>query len=155
MHTKLNTHQNDSNFLTHSLWSKTKLGMQHIHLELLWILSYAITNKNKHISRINNSDKHKIVMSDVNAAVKWCLTLMPRYSDSIGRRARGRERMRTDRRGDDGTVRPTSAGAPRGGEACPEGCGAQTGVAGPPRRPGKAVRRRHVPTAWVIPGSNV
>jgi hypothetical protein len=29
------THQNDSNFLTHGLWSKTKLCMQHIHLEIL------------------------------------------------------------------------------------------------------------------------
>jgi hypothetical protein len=56
---------------------------------------------------------------------------MPRYSDSIGRRARGRERMRTDRRGDDGIVRPMSAGAPCGGEACPEGCGTRIGGHGP------------------------
>jgi hypothetical protein len=32
---KKNTHQNVSNIPAHDLWSKTKLGMQHIHLELL------------------------------------------------------------------------------------------------------------------------
>jgi hypothetical protein len=63
MHTKINTHQNDSNFLTHDIWSKPKLGMQHIHLELLLNLTYAITKKNKHISRINLSDKYKIVIN--------------------------------------------------------------------------------------------
>jgi hypothetical protein len=63
MHTKINTHQNDSNFLTHDLWSKPKLVMQHIHLELLWILSYAFSKKNKHISRINISDNYKIVIN--------------------------------------------------------------------------------------------
>jgi hypothetical protein len=36
------------------------LGMQHIHLELLWILTYAIIKKNKHISRINISGNYKI-----------------------------------------------------------------------------------------------
>jgi hypothetical protein len=60
MHTKTNTHQNDSNFLTHVVWSKTSLEMQHIHLELLWILSYAITTKNMHISRINISANIKM-----------------------------------------------------------------------------------------------
>jgi hypothetical protein len=55
--------KNDSNFLPYDLWSKTKLGMQHIHLELLWILTYAITEKNKHISRKNISDNHKIVFN--------------------------------------------------------------------------------------------
>jgi hypothetical protein len=63
MHIKINKHQNDSNFLTHGLWSKTKLGMQHIHLELLWILSYAITLKIKHFSKINVYDKYKIVIN--------------------------------------------------------------------------------------------
>jgi hypothetical protein len=63
MHTKINTHQNDSNFLTHEIWSKPKLVMQHIHLEILWILSYAFTKKNKHISRINIYDKYKIVIN--------------------------------------------------------------------------------------------
>jgi predicted RNA-binding protein len=60
---KQNTHQNDSNFLTRDLWSKPKLGMQHIHLELLWNLTYAITKKNKLISRINISNKYKIVIN--------------------------------------------------------------------------------------------
>jgi hypothetical protein len=61
MHTKINKHPIDPNFLTHVLWSKTNLGMQHIHLELPLILSYSITKKNKHISRINISDNYKIV----------------------------------------------------------------------------------------------
>jgi hypothetical protein len=65
MHTKINTHQNGPNFLTHGLWSKTRLGMQHIHLELLWILIYAITKKNKHTSRINISDNYKIVINSL------------------------------------------------------------------------------------------
>jgi hypothetical protein len=60
MHTKINTQQIDPTFLTHDLWSKTSLGMQHTHLELLCILSYAITKKNKHISRINISVNYKI-----------------------------------------------------------------------------------------------
>jgi hypothetical protein len=54
---------NDSNFLTHGLWSKTKLGMQHIHQELLKILSYAFTNKIRHISWINISNKYKIAIN--------------------------------------------------------------------------------------------
>jgi hypothetical protein len=37
--------------------------MQHIHLELLWILTYAIIKKNKHISRINIYDNYKIVIN--------------------------------------------------------------------------------------------
>jgi hypothetical protein len=37
--------------------------MQHIHLEILWILTYAITKKSKHISRINISDNYKIVIN--------------------------------------------------------------------------------------------
>jgi hypothetical protein len=53
MHIKINTHQNDSNFLTPDLWSKTRLGMKHIHLELPKILSYIFTNKIRHISGIN------------------------------------------------------------------------------------------------------
>jgi hypothetical protein len=63
MHTKIYTHQNNSNFLTHDLWSKTRLGIQHIHIELLGILSSAITKKNKHISRINIYDNYKIVIN--------------------------------------------------------------------------------------------
>jgi hypothetical protein len=37
--------------------------MQHIHLEILWILRYANTKKNKHFSRINISDNYKIVIN--------------------------------------------------------------------------------------------
>jgi hypothetical protein len=37
--------------------------MQPIHLELLWISSYAFSKKNKHISRINISDNYKIVIN--------------------------------------------------------------------------------------------
>jgi hypothetical protein len=63
MHTKINTHQNDPNFLTHVIWSKNNLGMQHIHLELLWNLTYAFTKKNKHNSRINIYVNYKIVIN--------------------------------------------------------------------------------------------
>jgi hypothetical protein len=63
MHKKINTHQNYPNFLTHVLWSKNNLGMQHIHLKLLWILTYAIIKKNKHFSRINISGNDKIVIN--------------------------------------------------------------------------------------------
>jgi mRNA-degrading endonuclease YafQ of YafQ-DinJ toxin-antitoxin module len=59
----MNTHQIDPNFITHELWSKTRLGMQHIHLQLLWILIYAITTKIKHISIINISVNYKIVIN--------------------------------------------------------------------------------------------
>jgi hypothetical protein len=63
MHTKINTHQIDPSFLTRDLWSKIRLWMQHIYLELLWILTYAIIRKNKHISRINIYDNYKIVIN--------------------------------------------------------------------------------------------
>jgi hypothetical protein len=63
MHTKLNTHKKDSHFLTHDLWSNTKLGMQHVHPELLGNLTYATTKKNKHISRINISNNYKFVIN--------------------------------------------------------------------------------------------
>jgi hypothetical protein len=63
MHTKINAQQFDPNFLTHDLWSKTRPGMQHVNLELLWILTYTIIKKNKHISRINISDNYKIVIN--------------------------------------------------------------------------------------------
>jgi hypothetical protein len=55
MHTKIITQQNDPNILTHVIWSKTSLVVQHIHLELIWNLSYEILKKNKHNSRINIS----------------------------------------------------------------------------------------------------
>jgi hypothetical protein len=60
---EINKHQNDSHFLTHGLWSKTMLGMQHVHLQLQKILSYVITKKIRRISRINISDEHKIVIN--------------------------------------------------------------------------------------------
>jgi hypothetical protein len=63
MHTKLNTQQNDPNFLTHVVWSKTSLGMQHVHLELLWNLSYEFLKKNKDKSRIIISCNYKIVIN--------------------------------------------------------------------------------------------
>jgi hypothetical protein len=63
MHTKINIPQNDPNFLTHVIWSKTSLVVQHIHLELLWNLSYAFSKKNKHNSRINISGNYKIVIN--------------------------------------------------------------------------------------------
>jgi hypothetical protein len=65
MHTKINTQQKDPNFLTHVTWSKTILGMEHIHLELLWNLTYAIAKKNKHNSRINISGNYKIVINSL------------------------------------------------------------------------------------------
>jgi hypothetical protein len=61
MHTKINTQQNDPNFLTHVIWSKTSLVVQHIHLALLQNLSYAFSKKNKHNSRMNISVNYKIV----------------------------------------------------------------------------------------------
>jgi hypothetical protein len=63
MHTKINTQQNDPNFLTHVIWSKTSLEVQHIHLELLWNLSYTFSKKNNHNSRINISGNYKIVIN--------------------------------------------------------------------------------------------
>jgi hypothetical protein len=63
MHTKIITPQNDPNFLTHFIWSKTSLVVQHIHLELLWNLSYVFSKKNKHNSRINISGNYKIVIN--------------------------------------------------------------------------------------------
>jgi hypothetical protein len=63
MHTKINTQQNDPNFHTHVIWFKTSLVVQHIHLELLWNLSYEILKKNKHNSRINISGNYKIVIN--------------------------------------------------------------------------------------------
>jgi hypothetical protein len=63
MHTKINTHQNDPNFLPHVIRPKNNIGMQHKHLELSWNLTHAITRKSKHISRINISAKYKIVIN--------------------------------------------------------------------------------------------
>jgi hypothetical protein len=63
MHTKIITHQNDPNFLTHVIRFKSSLVVQHIHLELLWNLSYEILKKNQHNSRINISVNYKIVIN--------------------------------------------------------------------------------------------
>jgi hypothetical protein len=77
MHTKINTHQNDPNFLTHAIWSKTSLGVQHIHLELLWKLSYVYSNKIKHNSRINISSDYKIVINSPEV----CLWITRQYEN--------------------------------------------------------------------------
>jgi hypothetical protein len=63
MHTKLNTPQNDPNFLTHVIWFKSSLVVQHIHLGLLWNLSYEFLKKIKHNSRMIISGIHKIVIN--------------------------------------------------------------------------------------------
>jgi hypothetical protein len=62
MHKNIITQQNDPNFLTHVIWFKTSLVVQHLHLELLGNLSYAISKKNKHNSRINIYGNYKIVI---------------------------------------------------------------------------------------------
>jgi hypothetical protein len=63
MHRKIINHQNDPNFLTHVTWFKSSLVVQHIHLELLWNLSYAILKKNKNNSRIIISVVYKIFIN--------------------------------------------------------------------------------------------
>jgi hypothetical protein len=63
MHTKLNNQQNDPNFLTHVIWPKNSQEVQHIHLELLWNLSYAFLKTNKHNSIINISSNYKILIN--------------------------------------------------------------------------------------------
>jgi hypothetical protein len=63
MHIKINKHQKDPNILTHGLWSRTKLGMQHKHLELLKILSYTFTKKIRNKTILNISDRYKIVIN--------------------------------------------------------------------------------------------
>jgi hypothetical protein len=44
---------------------QTSLEVQHIHLELIWNLSYAILKKTKHNSRINISANYKIVINSL------------------------------------------------------------------------------------------
>jgi hypothetical protein len=65
MHTKIITQQNDPNFLTHVIWSKTSLVVQHIHLELLWNLSYVFSKRIKHNSRTNIYGNYKIVINSL------------------------------------------------------------------------------------------
>jgi hypothetical protein len=57
------TQQNDPSFLTHDIGFKTSLVVQHIHLELLWNLSYEILKKNKNNSRTIISGIYKIVIN--------------------------------------------------------------------------------------------
>jgi hypothetical protein len=78
MHTKINTQQHDPNFLSHLIWSKTSLVVQHLHLELLGNLSYAILKKNKHNSRINVSGNYKIVINSPEVCfgiIRQCATV--------------------------------------------------------------------------------
>jgi hypothetical protein len=63
MHTKIITQQTDPNFLTHVIWLKTSQVVQHIHLKLLWNLSYVFSKKNKHNSRIIISGNSKIAIN--------------------------------------------------------------------------------------------
>jgi hypothetical protein len=63
MHTKIITQQTDPNFLPHVTWLKTSLVVQHIHLELLWNLSYEFLKKIKPNSRIITSSNYKIVIN--------------------------------------------------------------------------------------------
>jgi hypothetical protein len=63
MHTKIITHQNDPNFLTHAIWPKTSLVVQHIYLQLLWNLSYEFLRKIKHNSRMIIYGIYKIVIN--------------------------------------------------------------------------------------------
>jgi hypothetical protein len=63
MHTKIITHQNDPNFLTHVIRFKSSLVAQYTHLELLWNLSYEFLKKNKHNSIINTSGNCKTVIN--------------------------------------------------------------------------------------------
>jgi hypothetical protein len=49
---------------SHMLYGpQTSLEVQHIHLELIWNLSYAILKKTKYNSRINISGNYKIVIN--------------------------------------------------------------------------------------------
>jgi hypothetical protein len=63
MNTNINIHPKDPNFLTHVIWFKPNLVVQHIHLELLWNLSYKFSKKVKHNSRINIYGNYKIVIN--------------------------------------------------------------------------------------------
>jgi hypothetical protein len=69
MHTNIIIQQSDPNFLTHVIWLKTRLVVQHTHLELLWNLSYEILKKNKHNSRINISGTYTIVINSPEVCI--------------------------------------------------------------------------------------
>jgi hypothetical protein len=59
------------------MWSKTNLGMQHTHLELLLNLTYAITKKNKNISIINTYGNYKIVINSPEV----CFRIKRQYAE--------------------------------------------------------------------------
>jgi hypothetical protein len=63
MHTKINKALMGPKFLSLILWSKTRLGNQHIHIGLLYNLRYAITYKTHYNSRINISGRDKIMVN--------------------------------------------------------------------------------------------
>jgi hypothetical protein len=63
MHTKINTQQNDPNFLTRVIWSKASLVVQHTHLKLLWNFSYVFSKKTMHNSRIIIYRIYKILIN--------------------------------------------------------------------------------------------
>jgi hypothetical protein len=63
MHIKINTQQMKLNFLSLIHGLKTRLEKQQTHQELIQILSYAFTLKNKHKSRLNISGRYKIVIT--------------------------------------------------------------------------------------------
>jgi hypothetical protein len=69
MYTKIITHQNDPNFLTHVIWFKTSLVVQHIYLELLWNLSCVFSKKNKHNSRIFIYGNYKIIINSPQVCI--------------------------------------------------------------------------------------
>jgi hypothetical protein len=60
---KINKALLDPNILSLLLWSKTRLGNEHIHLGLLHNFSYAITYKTKHKSWINIFGRDKIMVN--------------------------------------------------------------------------------------------
>jgi hypothetical protein len=62
MHIKINKALPDPNFLSLFLWSKTRLGIQHVHLGLLHNWIYAITYKTRHKSRNNIPGRDKIMV---------------------------------------------------------------------------------------------
>jgi hypothetical protein len=65
MHTKINIHRNDPNFLTHVIWSKTSTRDATYTPRTMVNLIYAFLKKNKHNSRINISGNYKIVVNSL------------------------------------------------------------------------------------------
>jgi hypothetical protein len=71
MHIKINIIEMNPNFLLHILWSKTSLRNPQTHLELLWILIYALMNNNKHKlgNNISNRDKIRVNSPEVHFSI--------------------------------------------------------------------------------------